>query len=72
MTEPIILKRPAARVDLAIHYAYISESRPAAALRFLANAEATFAALADASDRSELPDESSQTGWATLLSHQTV
>ena len=46
MAEPIILKRPAARIDLAAHYAYIGERSPDAAQRFRLNAEATFAALA--------------------------
>jgi toxin ParE1/3/4 len=46
MTEPIILKKPIARIDLAVCYGYIGERNPAMAHRFRQNAEATFAALA--------------------------
>ena len=46
MNDPVILKRPAAPVDLAAYYAYIGERSPDAARRFRTNAEATFADLA--------------------------
>jgi toxin ParE1/3/4 len=46
MTDPVILKKPAARIDLAACYAYIGERNPNAARRFRLAAEATFAALA--------------------------
>ena len=46
MTGPVILKTPAARIDLAACYAYIGERNPDAARRFRLAAEATFAALA--------------------------
>ena len=46
MIEPIILKRPAARIDLAAHYAFIGERNLTAAHRFRINAEATLNALA--------------------------
>ena len=46
MSDPIILKRPAARIDLAACHAYIGERNPDAAHRFRKNAELTFAALA--------------------------
>ena len=42
----MILKRPAARVDLAAHYAYIGERNLKAAHRFRLNAETTLSALA--------------------------
>ncbi len=29
MTEPIILKRPIARIDLAVCYGYLGERKPA-------------------------------------------
>ena len=44
--EPIVLKRPAARIDLAAHYAYIGERNLKAAHRFRINAEMTLSALA--------------------------
>ena len=46
MNDPVILKKPAARIDLAGCYAYIGERNPDAARRFRLAAEATFAALA--------------------------
>jgi toxin ParE1/3/4 len=46
MNEPIILKKPIARIDLAVCYGYIGERNPGMAHRFRLNAEATFAALA--------------------------
>jgi toxin ParE1/3/4 len=46
MSEPIVLKRPIARIDLAVCYGYLGERNPAMAHRFRLNAEATFAALA--------------------------
>jgi toxin ParE1/3/4 len=46
MSDPTVLKRPAARIDLAGCYAYIGERNPDAADRFLQAAEATLAALA--------------------------
>jgi toxin ParE1/3/4 len=46
MNDRIVLKRPAARTDLAASYAYIGERNPNAARRFRLAAEATFAALA--------------------------
>jgi toxin ParE1/3/4 len=48
MTDPVILKKPAARIDLAACYAYIGERNPDAARRFRLAAEATLAALARA------------------------
>ena len=50
MNDPVILKRPVARIDLAACYAYISERNPVAARRFLVAAEASFTALARAGD----------------------
>jgi toxin ParE1/3/4 len=46
MSEPIILKTPLARTDLASCRAYIGERNLDAAHRFRLAAEATFAALA--------------------------
>ncbi len=46
MNDPVILKKPAARIDLAGCYAYIGARSPDAARRFRLAAEATFAALA--------------------------
>lgn len=46
MNDPVILKKPAARIDLAGCYAYIGARNPDAARRFRLAAEATFAALA--------------------------
>jgi toxin ParE1/3/4 len=46
MTEPIVLKKLYARIDLAACYAYIGERNLDAAYRFRRNAEATFTALA--------------------------
>ena len=46
MNDPLILKRPAARIDLAACYTYIEERNPDAARRFRLAAEAPFAALA--------------------------
>jgi toxin ParE1/3/4 len=46
MSDPIILKKPLVRIDLAGCYAYIAERSPDAASRFRPAAEATFAALA--------------------------
>jgi toxin ParE1/3/4 len=46
MTDPVILKKPAARIDLAGCYAYLGERNPEAARRFRLAAEATFLALA--------------------------
>lgn len=46
MDEPIILKKPSARIDLAVCYAYIGERNPGAAHRFRLHAETTLAALA--------------------------
>ena len=46
MNDRVVLKRPAARIDLAACYAYIGERNPNAARRFRLAAEATFAALA--------------------------
>lgn len=46
MSEPVVLKRPAARIDLAAHYAHIGERSLDAAERFRHQAEATFQALA--------------------------
>ena len=46
MNDPVILKKPAARIDLAGCYAYIGDRNPDAARRFRLAAEATFAALA--------------------------
>jgi toxin ParE1/3/4 len=46
MNDPVVSKKPAARIDLAACYAYIGERNHDAAHRFLLAAEATFAALA--------------------------
>ncbi|MGO9467808.1 MAG: type II toxin-antitoxin system RelE/ParE family toxin [Isosphaeraceae bacterium] len=46
MSDPVILKKPAARVDLAGCYAYIGERNTDAARRFRLAAETTFTALA--------------------------
>jgi toxin ParE1/3/4 len=46
MNEPVIVKSPLARIDLAASYAYIGERNPGAARRFREAAEATFLALA--------------------------
>jgi toxin ParE1/3/4 len=46
MTDPVILKKPAARIDLAACYAYIGERNPDSARRFRLAAESTVAALA--------------------------
>ncbi len=46
MIDPVILKTPPARFDLASHFAYLGERNLKSAKRFLVNAEATFAALA--------------------------
>ena len=46
MTEPIVLKRPIARIDLAVCYGHLGERNPATAHRFRLNAEATFSKLA--------------------------
>jgi toxin ParE1/3/4 len=46
MNDPIILKKPNARIDLAVNYAYIGDRNLEVAHRFRVNAEATFAALA--------------------------
>jgi toxin ParE1/3/4 len=46
MTDPIVLKTPQARIDLAGCYAYIGERSPAAAHRFRQAAERTFGELA--------------------------
>jgi len=46
MTEPILLKRPIARLDLAACYASIGERKPDMAHRFRLDAETTLAALA--------------------------
>ena len=46
MSEPLILKRALARIDLAASWAYIAERNPEAAHRFRLAAETTFAALA--------------------------
>ena len=46
MNDPVILKKPAARIDLTGCYAYIGARNPDAARRFRLAAEATFAALA--------------------------
>ncbi len=46
MSEPIVLKKPLVRIDLAGCYAYIWERSPDAAGRFRQAAEATFTALA--------------------------
>jgi len=45
MNDPVILKKPAARIDLAGCYAYIGARNPDAARRFRLAAEATFAAF---------------------------
>jgi toxin ParE1/3/4 len=46
MNAPVVLKRPAARIDLAACYAYIGERNLDAARRFRLAAEATFVGLA--------------------------
>jgi len=46
MSDPTILKKPHARIDLAGCYAYIGERNSDAARRFRLAAEATFNALA--------------------------
>jgi toxin ParE1/3/4 len=46
MSDPIILKRPLVRIDLAGCYAYIAERSPDAASRFRRAAEATIVSLA--------------------------
>ena len=46
MNDPLVVQRPAARVDLAVCYAYIGERNLGAAHRFRVNAETTFADLA--------------------------
>ena len=45
MSDPIILRKPLVRIDLAGCYAYIWERSPDAANRFRQAAETTFAAL---------------------------
>lgn len=46
MTDPVVLQRPRARIDLAMHYAFLGERDPDAAERFLASAENTLRLLA--------------------------
>jgi len=46
MSDPIVLKKPLVRIDLAGCYAYIADRSPDAANRFRQAAETTFAALA--------------------------
>jgi plasmid stabilization system protein ParE len=46
MNAPVILKRPAARIDMAACYAYIGERSPDAARRFRVAAESTLVGLA--------------------------
>ncbi len=46
MSDPIVLKKPRARIDPAACYVYLGERNPDSARRFRLAAEATFALLA--------------------------